>query len=62
MDSIKDFQHAESDVVVAFTYNGNREKMYIIGKEDLLEPLNCAALLGFFDSIKLIAFHTRGRG
>ena len=40
----KDFQHAGSDVVVAFTYNGNREKMRIIGKEDLLEPLNRAAL------------------
>ena len=40
----KDFQHAGSDVVVAFTYNGHREKMRIIGKEDLLEPLNRAAL------------------
>ena len=40
----KDFQHAGSDVVVAFTYNGHREKMRIIGKEDLLEPLNRTAL------------------
>lgn len=40
----KDFQHAGSDVVVAFTYNGHREKMRIIGKEDLFEPLNRAAL------------------
>jgi betaine-homocysteine S-methyltransferase len=40
----KDFQHAGSDVVVAFTYNGHREKMRIIGKEELLEPLNRAAL------------------
>ncbi len=40
----KDFQHAGSDVMVAFTYNGHREKMRIIGKEDLLEPLNRAAL------------------
>jgi len=40
----KDFQNAGSDVVVAFTYNGHREKMRIIGKEDLLEPLNRAAL------------------
>ncbi|MGB5987233.1 MAG: homocysteine S-methyltransferase family protein [Desulfobacterales bacterium] len=40
----KDFQHAGSDVVVAFTYNGHREKMRMIGKEDLLEPLNRAAL------------------
>lgn len=40
----RDFQHAGSDVVVAFTYNAHREKMRIIGKEDLLEPLNRAAL------------------
>ena len=40
----RDFQHAGSDVMVAFTYNGHREKMRIIGKEDLLEPLNRAAL------------------
>ncbi len=40
----KDFQHAGSDVMVAFTYNGHREKMRILGKEDLLEPLNRAAL------------------
>ena len=40
----KDFQHAGSDVMVAFTYNGHREKLRIIGKEDLLEPLNRAAL------------------
>ena len=40
----KDFQHAGSDVVQAFTYNGHREKMRVLGKEDLLEPLNKAAL------------------
>ena len=40
----KDFQHAGSDVVQAFTYNGHREKMRVLGKEDLLEPLNRAAL------------------
>lgn len=40
----KDFQHAGSDVMVAFTYNAHREKMRIIGKEDLLEPINKAAL------------------
>ena len=40
----KDFQHAGSDVVEAFTYIGHREKMKVIGKEDLLEPLNRAAL------------------
>ena len=39
-----DFQHAGSDVVEAFTYNGHREKMRVIGKEELLEPLNRAAL------------------
>ena len=40
----RDFQHAGSDVVVAFTYNGHREKMRVIQKEHLLEPLNRAAL------------------
>ncbi len=40
----RDFQRAGSDVVEAFTYNGHREKMRVIGKEDLLEPLNRAAL------------------
>lgn len=40
----QDFQHAGSDIVQAFTYNGHREKMRVIGKEDLLEPLNRAAL------------------
>jgi len=40
----KDFQHAGSDVVVAFTYNGHREKMRVINKEHLLEPLNRKAL------------------
>ena len=40
----KDFQHAGSDVVEAFTYNGHREKMRVIGKEQLLESLNRSAL------------------
>lgn len=40
----RDFQRAGSDIVEAFTYNGHREKMRVIGKEDLLEPLNRAAL------------------
>ena len=40
----RDFQHAGSDIVEAFTYNGHREKMRVIGKENLLEPLNRAAL------------------
>src|SRR6202012_2218356 len=39
-----DYQRAGPDVVEAFTYNGHREKMRVIGKEDLLEPLNRAAL------------------
>ena len=39
-----DFQRAGSDIVQAFTYNGHREKMRVVGKEDLLEPLNRAAL------------------
>ncbi|GAA1491217.1 homocysteine S-methyltransferase family protein [Brachybacterium sacelli] len=39
-----DFQRAGSDIVEAFTYNGHREKMRVIGKEDLLEPLNRSAL------------------
>jgi betaine-homocysteine S-methyltransferase len=40
----RDFQHAGSDIVQAFTYNGHREKMRVINKEKLLEPLNRAAL------------------
>ncbi|AUJ25341.1 bifunctional homocysteine S-methyltransferase/5,10-methylenetetrahydrofolate reductase protein [Virgibacillus dokdonensis] len=40
----RDFMNAGSDVVLAFTYNGNREKMRIIGKEELLEPLNRNAI------------------
>jgi betaine-homocysteine S-methyltransferase len=40
----RDFVHAGSDVVQAFTYYGHREKLRIIGKEGLLEPLNQGAL------------------
>ena len=40
----RDFQHAGSNIVEAFTYNGHREKMRAINKEHLLEPLNRAAL------------------
>lgn len=40
----RDFQRAGSDIVEAFTYNGHREKMRVINREDLLEPLNRAAL------------------
>ena len=41
----RDFVHAGSDVVEAFTYYGHREKLRIIGKEDLLEDLNRQALV-----------------
>jgi betaine-homocysteine S-methyltransferase len=40
----RDFVRAGSDVVEAFTYYGHREKLRLIGKEQLLEPLNQAAL------------------
>lgn len=40
----RDFMLAGSDVVLAFTYNAHREKMRIIGKEELLEPLNRQAI------------------
>ncbi|GGC91111.1 hypothetical protein GCM10007216_22320 [Thalassobacillus devorans] len=40
----RDYMLAGSDVVLAFTYNAHREKMRIIGKEDLLEPLNRQAI------------------
>lgn len=40
----EEFVHAGSDVVEAFTYYGHREKLRVIGKEDLLEPLNRQAL------------------
>src|SRR5688572_3367484 len=41
----REFVHAGSDVVEAFTYYGHREKLRIIGKEHLLEPLNRQALV-----------------
>ena len=40
----RDYQHAGSDIVQAFTYNGHREKMRVVNKEKLLESLNRAAL------------------
>jgi betaine-homocysteine S-methyltransferase len=40
----RDFVRAGSDVALAFTYNGHREKMRIIGEEHNLEPLNRAAM------------------
>jgi len=40
----EEFVHAGSDVVEAFTYYAHREKMRVIGRDDLLEPLNRQAL------------------
>lgn len=40
----REFVHAGSDIVEAFTYYGHREKLRIIDKEHLLEPLNKGAL------------------
>lgn len=40
----RDFVHAGSDVVLAFTYYGHRAKLRLISKEELLEPLNRTAL------------------
>lgn len=40
----RDFVHAGSDVVEAFTYYAHREKLRIIGREDVLEKINRQAL------------------
>ena len=40
----REFIRAGSDVIQAFTYYGHREKLRIIGKEKLLEPLQKNAL------------------
>jgi betaine-homocysteine S-methyltransferase len=40
----REFVQAGSDVVEAFTYYGHRQKLRVIGKEDILEPLNQQAL------------------
>ncbi len=40
----RDFLRAGSDVMVAFTYYAHREKMRIVGKEQLIEPLQKNAL------------------
>jgi betaine-homocysteine S-methyltransferase len=40
----REFVRAGSDVVEAFTYYAHREKMRIVGKEDLLEEINRQAL------------------
>ena len=40
----REFVHAGSDVVVAFTYYAHREKLALIGREADLEPINRAGL------------------
>jgi betaine-homocysteine S-methyltransferase len=40
----RELVRAGTDIVEAFTYYGHREKLRLIGKEDLLEPLNRDAL------------------
>lgn len=40
----RQFVHAGSDVVEAFTYYAHREKLRVIGKDGILEPLNRQAL------------------
>jgi betaine-homocysteine S-methyltransferase len=40
----REFVHAGSDVVEAFTYYAHREKMRLVGKEHLLEKINRQAL------------------
>ncbi len=40
----REFARCGADVLLGFTYYGHREKMRLIGKEDLLEPLNRNAL------------------
>jgi betaine-homocysteine S-methyltransferase len=40
----REFVHAGSDVVEAFTYYAHREKMRMVGKEHLLEAINRQAL------------------
>ena len=36
----REFLRAGSDIIEAFTYYGHREKLRVIGKEDVLEDLN----------------------
>lgn len=40
----EEYVHAGSDVVLAFTYYGHREKLKLIGREDDLKSLNLKAL------------------
>src|SRR6516165_12289735 len=40
----EDFVHAGSDVVEAFTYYAHRQKLKVIGRENILEEMNRKAL------------------
>jgi betaine-homocysteine S-methyltransferase len=40
----REFVHAGSDVVEAFTYYAHREKLRLVGLEEMLEPINRQAL------------------
>lgn len=40
----EDFVHAGSDVMEAFTYYAHRQKLKVIGREDILEDINRSAL------------------
>src|ERR1700683_329281 len=40
----EDFVHAGSDVVEAFTYYAHRQKLKVIGREEILELINRQAL------------------
>ena len=40
----EDFVHAGSDVVEAFTYYAHRQKLKVIGRENILEEMNRQAL------------------
>ena len=48
----REFIRAGSDVIQAFTYYGHREKLRLIGKEELLEPMQKNALKIAKDSRK----------
>ena len=48
----REFIRAGSDVLQTFTYYGHREKLRLIGKEDLLEPLQKNALQIVKDAAK----------
>ncbi len=48
----REFIRSGTDIVQAFTYYGHREKMRLIGKEELLEPLQKNALKIAHDTAK----------